>query len=117
MKKKKGQAPTENAHPKTTVAKVQKIKGIEKIIAYFRYKLEGSTLSIADATGVARCSVCYYIADLLTLGIIGYSGRKRGRTGRMMKHYTTDKKKWLRGRENRQLSLFPEWGKGGENDR
>lgn len=105
------------ATPQTnTSTKVQKRKGIEKVISYFRYKMEGSTLSIADATGVARCSVCYYLRDLITMGIIGYSGRKRGRTGRLMKNYTTDKKKWLRGRDNRELSLFPEWEKGGQND-
>lgn len=116
MKRKKGQAPTENAHPKTTVAKVHKMKGIEKVIGYFRYNMEGSTLSIADATGVSRCSVCYYIADLIHLGIIGFCGRKVGRTGRKMRHYTIDKKKWLRGRDKRQLSLFPEWEEGGQND-
>ena len=100
-----------------TDTKVQKIKGIEKIIAYFRYKLEGSTLSIADFTGVARCSVCYYVSDLIHLGIIGYCGHKVGRTGRKMKHYTIDKKKWLTGRDNRELSLFPDYEEGGENDR
>ena len=116
MKKKKGQAAVTTTHPNNTDTKIQKIKGIQKVISFFRYKTEGSTLSIADATGVARCSVCYYVADLLTLGIIGYSGRKRGRTGRLMKNYTTDKKKWLRGRDKRQLSLFPEWEEGGQND-
>lgn len=100
-----------------TATKIHKIKGIEKVIGYFRYKIEGSTLSIADATGIARCSVCYYIADLIHLGIIGFCGRKVGRTGRKMKHYTIDKKKWLTWRENRQLSLFPEWEEGGKNDR
>lgn len=117
MKKKKGQAAVTTTHPNNTDTKVLKRKGIEKVIAYFRYKIEGSTLSIADATGVSRCSVCYYVADLLTLGIIGYSGRKVGRTGRLMKNYTTDKKKWLRGRENRQLLLFPMWEEGGENEK
>ena len=117
MKKKKGQAAVTTTHPNNTDTKVLKIKGIEKVIGYFRYKIEGSTLSIADATGVARCSVCYYVADLLTLGVIGYSGRKVGRTGRKMKHYSIDRKKWLTGRENRQLSLFPDYEEGGENDR
>ena len=113
MKKKKGQAAVTTPPLNNTDAKIQKMKGIEKVIAFFRYKKEGSTLSISDATGVARCSVCYYIADLLTLGIIGYCGRKVGRTGRKMKHYTIDRKKWLTGRNNRQLSLFPEWEEGG----
>ena len=99
-----------------TTTKIHKTKGIEKVIAYFRYKAEGSTLSIADATGVARCSVCYYIADLIHLEIIGYCGRKVGRTGRMMKHYTADRKKWLTKQKNRQLSLFPLWEKGGKNE-
>lgn len=116
MKKEKGQAAVTTTHPNNTVAKVQKIKGIEKVIAYFRYKLEGSTLSIADATGVARCSVCYYLADLLEMGVIGFCGRRRGRTGRMMKNYTTDPQKWLTKQKNRQLSLFPLWEKGGENE-
>ena len=97
-----------------TTTKIHKMKGIEKVIAFFRYKSEGSTLSIADATGVARCSVCYYIADLITMGIIGYSGRKVGRTGRLMKNYTTDPNKWLKRHANTQLSLFPEWEKGGQ---
>jgi|GEM_PF-863588 len=101
------------ATPDEATAKIQQIKGIEKILAFFRYKKEGSTLSIADATGVARCSVCYYIADLIHLEIIGYCGRKVGRTGRLMKNYTTDRKKWLTKQKNRQLSLFPEWEKGG----
>lgn len=113
MKKKKGQAAVTTTHPNNTDTKVQKIKGIEKILAFFRYKNEGSTLSIADVTGVARCSVCYYIADLLNMGIIGYSGRKVGRTGRLMKNYTTDKKKWLTGQKKRQLSLFPTSGERG----
>ena len=79
--------------------------------------MEGSTLSIADATGVARCSVCYYVADLLTLGIIGYSGRKVGRTGRKMKNYTTDRRKWLQNAPARQMSLFPNMEKGGQNEK
>lgn len=116
MKKKKGQA-AEAVHPNNTDTKVQKRKGIEKVIAFFRYKIEGSTLSIADATGVARCSVCYYVSDLITMGIIGFCGRKVGRTGRKMKHYTIDRKKWLTGRENRQLSLFPMGEEGGENEK
>ncbi len=102
------------ATPDEATAKVQKEKGIEKIIAFFRYKNEGSTLSISDATGVARCSVCYYVADLLNMGVVGYCGRRVGRTGRKMKHYTIDKKKWLTGRKNRQLTLFPDMEKGGE---
>ena len=106
------------ATPQTnTATKIHKIKGIEKVIGYFRYKIEGSTLSISDATGVSRCSVCYYVADLIHLGIIGFCGRKVGRTGRKMKHYTIDKKKWLTGRENRQLSLFPDMEKGGSYDK
>jgi hypothetical protein len=100
-----------------TATKVQQIKGIEKILAYFRYKAEGSTLSISDATGVARCSVCYYIADLLNMDVVGYCGRKVGRTGRMMKNYTTDRKKWLKRQANTQLSLFPLWEKGGGDER
>ena len=104
------------ATPNEATAKVQKEKGIEKIIAFFRYKKEGSTLSIADATGVARCSVCYYIADLLNMDVVGYCGKRRGRTGRMMKHYTTDRKKWLKRQANTQLYLFPEWEKGGKNE-
>lgn len=116
MKIKKGQT-AEATHPIDDAgAKIHKMKGIEKVIAFFRYKSEGSTLSIADATGVARCSVCYYIADLIHLEIIGYCGRKVGRTGRMMKHYTTDRKKWLKRQANTQLYLFPEWEKGGKNE-
>lgn len=111
---KKERRATVTAPLNNTAAKIQKVKGIEKVISFFRYKSEGSTLSIADATGVARCSVCYYVADLITMGIIGYSGRKVGRTGRLMKHYTTDPKKWLTGQRNRQLSLFPLWEKGGQ---
>jgi response regulator of citrate/malate metabolism len=117
MKKKKGQAAVTTTHPNNTGTKVQQIKGIEKILAFFRYKAEGSTLSIADATGVARCSVCYYLADLIHLGIIGYCGRKVGRTGRLMKNYTADPNKWLKRHANTQLSLFPEWEKGGTYER
>jgi len=117
MKIKKGQT-AEATHPIDDAgAKIHKMKGIEKVIAFFRYKSEGSTLSIADATGVARCSVCYYLADLIHLGIIGFSGRKVGRTGRLMKNYSTDQKKWLTKQKNRQLSLFPEWEKGGTYER
>ena len=105
------------ATPDEATAKVQKIKGIEKIIAFFRYKKEGSTLSIADATGVARCSVCYYIADLLNMDVVGYCGKRRGRTGRLMKNYTTDRKKWLKRHANTQLSLFPDMEKGGGDER
>ena len=113
MKTKKGQT-AEAPHPIDDAgAKVQQKKGIEKILAFFRYKAEGSTLSIADATGLARCSVCYYIADLIHLEIIGYCGRKVGRTGRLMKNYTADPNKWLKRHANTQLSLFPEWEKGG----
>ena len=79
---KNGRRATEATPQTNTGTKVQKRKGIEKVIAYFRYKMEGSTLSIADATGIARCSVCYYLRDLITLGIVGLVGRKRGRTGR-----------------------------------
>jgi len=104
------------ATPKEATTKVQKEKGIEKILAFFRYKNEGSTMSISDATGVARCSVCYYIADLLNMDVVGYCGKRRGRTGRLMKNYTTDKKKWLTRQRNRELSLFPIWEKGGENE-
>ena len=116
MKKKKGQAAVTTTHPNNTDTKVQKIKGIEKVIAYFRYKMEGSTLSIADATGIARCSVCYYLRDLITLGIVGLVGRKRGRTGRLMKMYSTDKGKWIKNAPARQLTLFPDYEEGGQND-
>lgn len=100
-----------------TATKIQKIKGIEKVIGYFRYKIEGSTLSIADATGVSRCSVCYYLRDLITLGIVGLVGRKRGRTGRLMKMYSTDKGKWIKNAPARQLTLFPDMEKGGSYDK
>lgn len=105
------------ATPQTnTATKIHKIKGIEKVIGYFRYKMEGSTLSIADATGVSRCSVCYYLRDLITLGIVGLVGRKRGRTGRLMKMYSTDKGKWIKNAPAHQLSLFPDYEEGGQND-
>lgn len=102
------------ATPNEATAKIQKVKGIEKILAFFRYKNEGSTLSISDATGVARCSVCYYLADLIHLDIVGLVGRKRGRTGRLMKMYSTDKGKWIKNAPARQLSLFPDYEEGGQ---
>ena len=110
MKREKGQA-AEAAHPNNTAAKIYKTKQICKVSDYLSV-YDGSTLSVSDATGVARCSVCYYIRDLVNLGVIGLIGRRRGRTGRFMKYYSTDRSKWLE-KHNRQLSLFDLLEEGG----
>ena len=111
MRHKKGQT-AEAAHPNNTDAKIAKTKQICKVIDFLSI-YDGSTLSISDATGVPRCSICYYIRYLVDARIIGFIGRFRGRTGRLMKVYSSDHSKWLQNR-NRQLSLFDLFGEGGE---
>lgn len=110
MKYEKGQTAAA-AHPNNTAAKIEKTKQICKVSDYLSL-YDGSSLSVADATGVARCSVCYYIHDLINLGMIGLIGRRRGRTGRMMKVYSSDRSKWLVN-HHRQLSLFDLFEEGG----
>lgn len=112
MRKEKGQA-TEATHPNNTDAKIAKTKQLCKVLEYLTL-YDGSSLSISDATGVPRCSVCYYLADLLSVGVIGLIGRFRGRTGRKMKVYSSDRSKWLTA-STRQLSLFEIW-EGGEHE-
>lgn len=111
MRHQKGQAAAA-AHPNNTDAKICKTKQICKVSEYLLI-YDGSTLSVSDATGVARCSVCYYIRDLVNLGVIGLIGRRRGRTGRLMKYYSADRSKWLQN-HNRQLSIFDFIEEGGE---
>ena len=110
MKDKKGQA-AEAANPMKTHAKIIKTKQICKVSDFFLL-YDGSTLSVSDATGVARCSVCYYVRELLNMDVIGLIGRRRGRTGRLMKVYSSDRSKWLQNR-NRQLSIFDIIEEGG----
>jgi len=110
MRHQKGQT-AETTHPNNTAAKIPKTKQICKISDYLSI-YDGSTLSVSDATGVARCSVCFYIRDLVKLGVIGLIGRRRGRTGRLMKYYSTDRSKWLQN-HNRQLSIFDILEEGG----
>ena len=113
MKNEKGQA-ARQAHPNNPDAKVIKKKQLCKIVDYLSL-YDGSTLSVSDATGVPRCSVCYYIQDLVQMEIIGLIGRYRGRTGRKMKVYSCDRSKWITN-NMRELSLFELWEKGGRHD-
>jgi hypothetical protein len=109
MRHKKGQAAAAT-HPNNTDAKIGKTKQICKVSDFFLL-YDGSTLSVSDATGVARCSVCYYVRELLNMDVIGLIGRRRGRTGRLMKVYSSDRTKWLTNHK-RQLSLFDLWEGG-----
>lgn len=111
MKKEKGQTAAA-AHPNNTGAKIEKTKQISKVIDFLSV-YDGSSLSIADATNVPRSSICYYIRYLVDARLIGLVGRFRGRTGRLMKVYSTDASKWLQ-KHNRQLSLFDLMEEGGE---
>lgn len=111
MRHQKGQT-AGAVHPNNTAAKISKTKQICKIIDFLSL-YDGSTLSIADATGVPRCSICYYIRYLIDARLIGFIGRFRGRTGRLMKVYSFDRSKWLQNR-NRQLSIFDIIEEGGE---
>lgn len=111
MKHEKGQT-TKATHPiNNTDAKVTKEKQINKVLQYLSL-YDGSTLSISDATKVPRCSVCFYVRFLLDAGVIGFVGRRRGRTRRLMKEYSCDRSRWIKN-HNRQLSLFDFMEKGG----
>lgn len=110
METKRIEAAAVAAAPETlSSAKVQNFmdesKDILKILAYFRYTI-GTTLDAAQATGVLRNSITYYVDYLEKEGLLqAVSKRPDSTTGYLAKHYSADPAKWKRN-VPRQLSLF-----------
>lgn len=75
-------------------AKVHKGKDLCKILDYFRYTT-GSTLDAALATGIYRCSICWYVGYLQGAGLLQAVRIQRDRTtGRKVKFYSADPALW-----------------------
>ena len=51
------------------MANLVKIKDINKVFAYFRYKT-GTSLDAAKTTGILRNSITWYIRDLRAMGVL-----------------------------------------------
>lgn len=77
-------------------AKVVKEKDITKLVNYLSL-YDSTTLTASLETGIMRCSICYYIADLERIGIIGVVCRKPDpTTHRMAKYYSANPSHWAR---------------------
>lgn len=89
------------------VTNVENISDLEKVKMFFRDNV-GTTLDCFIVTGILRNSITYYVAFLEAHNEIQaiYVGRDQT-TGRMAKHYSTDKSKWKK-QFPQEGSLFKE---------
>jgi hypothetical protein len=71
------------------IAKVENRKQIYAVCGYFRY-MTGTTLDCAEATGIRRNSITWYVRELEHLGMLETVCIKPDRTtGREAKHYSS----------------------------
>jgi hypothetical protein len=86
-------------------AKVRKVKGICKVLDYFRYNV-GTSLDCTHYTGILRNSVTRYIDDLEDEHLLMSLGKRRDSTTHYpAKHYSADSKLW---KKQGELNLFGE---------
>ena len=96
----------EQSQPDSTT-KVSKEKDITKLVRHLSI-YDSSTLTASIQTGILRCSICYYIGQLESMGLVGVVGRWADpTTHRIVKHYSCNPShwhapKWVQG------ELFPE---------
>lgn len=87
---------TITAAPNNDDAKEMFSKDMAKILMYLRYK-SASSLTLSIETRIMRCCVCWYLKNLMELGVVREAGREYDkRTNRWVKVYSADETKWKR---------------------
>lgn len=95
-------------------AKVQHFNDMCKCLEYFRYTT-GTSLDCANATGVLRNSITWYVAELEAMNLLKAVAVKADRTTQFKaKHYSANPDEWQRASTSRELSLFDDSEPHGE---